>query len=119
MQWVPIESWRVACICPGATQAKVERPVLDAASEERARGVAHIFFDDIRHRDFTNRDELLAELGRAYEERGIEPELGEVDAIADTVEAWKSRKHASRNSGGVRRWISEAAKRIGRKRKAT
>ena len=85
---------------------------------ERNRQVNQIVFDDIRHRDFESRDDLLAELSRAYEERGIEPESGEVNAIAESVEAWNSRKHAGRTSV-FRRLISEAVKGIGRKRETT
>ncbi len=117
-KWVPIESWRVACNCPGATRAKAERPAFDAASMERGRLVVQIF-DEIRLQNLASRDGLLTELRRAYEERGIEPELGEVDAIADTVETWNSQKHASRNSSVVRRWISEVVKGIERNRETT
>jgi hypothetical protein len=85
---------------------------------ERGRLVVQIF-DEIRLQNLASRDGLLTELRRAYEERGIEPELGEVDAIADTVETWNSQKHASRNSSVVRRWISEVVKGIERNRETT
>jgi hypothetical protein len=103
---------------PAKTKAKVERPAFDAASRERNRQANQIVFDDIRHRDFASKDDLLADLSRAYEQRGIEPEPGEVNAIAESVDAWNSRKYAGRISV-FRRLISEAAKGIGRKRETT
>lgn len=82
---------------------------------ERDRLILEIF-NAIRLRDFASRDDLLAELSRAYEERGIEPEPGEVNAIADTVEDWNSQKQASRNTRVLRRWISKTVKGLGRRR---
>ena len=78
---------------------------------ERDRLVGEIF-NVTRLRSFASRDDLLADVSRAYEERGVESELGEVEAMADAVEAWNSHYRP-------RRWISEAAKRLGRRRRTT
>lgn len=110
---VPMESWRTQCNCPGAAEAQLQQAESERASELRKQQVGEILAGVDRSRA-RSRDEFRAELERAYEDRGIEPQTYELDGHAGVLQAACGPKHLQgvRVLGVFGRLISDAVRDI-------